>query len=62
MYRPNNVTLEVIIEGSNLNNSLAGYMNCPNEREDGLGSKARDIWVGHYLQDGTRILDDKWPE
>ncbi|KAK1781977.1 histidine phosphatase superfamily [Copromyces sp. CBS 386.78] len=49
----NNVTLEVIIEGSNLNNSLAGYMNCPNESQDSLGSEARDIWVGNYLKDAT---------
>ncbi|KAA8634608.1 hypothetical protein SMACR_02975 [Sordaria macrospora] len=48
-----NVTLEVIIEGYRLNNSLAGYMNCPNGTEDGPGSVARDIWVGSYLKDAT---------
>lgn len=58
MYRPNNVTLEVIIEGYKFNNSLAGYMNCPNESEDGAGSVARDIWVGNYLKDSKSTLDE----
>ncbi|KAL5614367.1 hypothetical protein BROUX41_004473 [Berkeleyomyces rouxiae] len=48
----NNVTLELIIEEAGFNNSLAGYMNCPNANEERGGVEARSTWVDIYLQNG----------
>ena len=50
--RTNNATIELIIEQANANNSLAGYLNCPNARKDRSGTDALQIWVGNYLQNG----------
>ncbi|KKA31140.1 hypothetical protein TD95_000574 [Thielaviopsis punctulata] len=52
----NNATLELIIEEVGYNNSLAGYMNCPNANEDSGGAKARDEWANVYLQNATERL------
>ncbi|KAI9171429.1 3-phytase A [Paramyrothecium foliicola] len=49
----NNATIEVIIEDSNFNNSLAGALNCPNAYPKSTGNAARDTWVGVYLKDAT---------
>ncbi|KAK0747888.1 histidine phosphatase superfamily [Apiosordaria backusii] len=51
-----NATIEVIIEGQGFNNSLAGYLNCPNEGKVDGGSKAREKWIGVYLQNATERL------
>ena len=48
----NNATIEVIIERAGANNSLAGYMNCPNSLKDTAGSTASAIWVQNYLRNG----------
>ena len=51
----NNATLELIIEGNNYNNSLAGYDNCNNSNlavAEG-GANASIIWQGTYLKDAT---------
>jgi hypothetical protein len=50
--RTNNATIEVIIEAHKFNNSLAGYLNCPNSDKSRPGSLASDIWINTYLQDG----------
>lgn len=50
--RTNNATLELIIEEAGFNNSLAGYLNCPNANEESGGKKARTAWVNVYLQNG----------
>ncbi|KHJ34994.1 putative histidine acid phosphatase [Erysiphe necator] len=50
-----NATIEVIIEATGFNNSLAGYKNCENAinfRSSG-GKNASDEWVEIYLQDAT---------
>ena len=52
--RTQNVTIEVIIEAAGFNNSLAGYMNCPNGRKSTSGTKAATLWVTKYLQKGRR--------
>lgn len=54
----NNATLELIIEETGFNNSLAGYKNCPNSsnwRNSG-GRNATDTWVNVYLQEATKRL------
>lgn len=53
LSRTNNATIEVIIEEKNFNNSLAGSLNCPNNRNrtDWIG--ARNKWIDIYLTDGT---------
>ncbi|KAK4181039.1 putative 3-phytase A precursor [Triangularia setosa] len=51
-----NATIEVIIEGAGYNNSLAGYMNCPNGGKVDGGSKAQERWMGVYLQNATERL------
>ena len=51
----NNATLEVIIEGNNFNNSLAGYDNCNNSNlavAEG-GQNASIIWENNYLKNAT---------
>lgn len=51
--RTNNATIEVIIEEAGFNNSLAGYMNCPEARSHGTGTQASLEWQSHYLQNGN---------
>lgn len=51
----NNATLEVIIEGTGFNNSLAGYDNCNNSNlavSQG-GTNASVIWQKSYLQNAV---------
>jgi hypothetical protein len=55
MDRTNNATIEVIIEEAGFNNSLAGYWGCPNSQNDNGGKEMTQVWVSHYLQDGTFI-------
>ena len=52
----NNATLELIIEGKGFNNSLAGYVNCPNAQNvrNRGGNNAALEWVHVYLQDATK--------
>lgn len=52
---PNNATIEVIIEQSGFNNSLAGSKACPNSGKE-TGVNATIEWVGVYLQKG-----EAWP-
>lgn len=47
----NNATIEVIIEASGFNNSLAGSKGCPNSGKE-AGINATIEWVGTYLQKG----------
>lgn len=48
-----NATIEVIIEQDTFNNSLAGWLNCPNGRKaPRLGNEAQKVWVNTYLQNG----------
>jgi len=42
----------VIIEQNHFNNSLAGYLRCPNSAKDRSGTAAAQIWLGNYLQNG----------
>lgn len=48
---PNNATIEVIIEESGFNNSLAGSKGCPNSGKE-AGVNATIEWVEVYLQKG----------
>ncbi|SPN96746.1 related to phytase [Cephalotrichum gorgonifer] len=50
----NNATLEVIIEQDGFNNSLAGYINCPNNYKDQAPREAAGIWAETYLQDAMK--------
>ena len=52
----NNATIEVIIEERNFNNSLAGYLNCPNSDKDRSGYETAALWVANYLQNGMCIF------
>ncbi|KAG9248531.1 acid phosphatase [Calycina marina] len=54
----NNATIEVIIEGTGFNNSLAGYNNCmnSNNHRNMGGRNATDEWVSIYLKDATARL------
>lgn len=54
----NNATLEVIIEGDNYNNSLAGYDNCNNSNTAVAqgGQNASIIWENTYLKNATARL------
>jgi hypothetical protein len=46
----------VIIEQDKFNNSLAGWLNCPNGRKaPRLGTDAQKVWVETYLQNGNRL-------
>ena len=51
----NNATLEVIIEGNNYNNSLAGYDNCNNSNlaVSAGGTNASAVWENIYLANAT---------
>ncbi|ATY59141.1 3-phytase A precursor [Cordyceps militaris] len=49
----NNATIEVLIEGANFNNSLAGYLNCPNADTKTPGYEAPTTWYGIYLKDAV---------
>jgi len=49
----NNATIEVIIEDGNLNNSLAGALNCPNAWPKSTGADARNTWRDIYLKDAV---------
>ena len=51
----NNATLELIIEGNNYNNSLAGYDNCNNSNAEVAagGTNASIIWENTYLKNAT---------
>ncbi|TQN74499.1 3-phytase A, partial [Colletotrichum shisoi] len=47
-----NATIEVIIEQDRANNSLAGYLNCPNARKQNGGNDAAKVWISNYLTNG----------
>lgn len=51
----NNVTLEVIIEASGYNDSLAAYYECPNSNlgVSTGGTNASNIWIETYLANAT---------
>lgn len=51
----NNATLEVIIEQTGYNNTLAGYEECPNSNlpVSAGGTNATNAWVSVYLQNAT---------
>jgi hypothetical protein len=51
----NNATIEMIIEQSGFNNSLAGYDNCANSNNyrSAGGTNATIQWVSTYLQNAT---------
>ncbi|KAF9879048.1 histidine acid phosphatase [Colletotrichum karsti] len=51
-----NATIEVIIEQNMANNSLAGYLNCPNARKQNGGDEAAKIWASNYLANATARL------
>lgn len=53
----NNATIEVIIEQSNANNSLAGYLRCPNAWKNNGGSQASKEWQTNYLSNGELAAD-----
>ncbi|KAK0731227.1 histidine phosphatase superfamily [Lasiosphaeris hirsuta] len=48
-----NATIEVIIEENHFNNSLAGYLNCPNSNKIRGGSEDATAWIGTYLQNAS---------
>jgi len=50
----NNATLELIIEQPGFNNSLAGYIGCPNSYKDRAGQNATVDWVMKYLDNATK--------
>jgi hypothetical protein len=52
LYRTKNATIEVIIEESGFNNSLAGSLNCPNAYTKSADKEALTIWIHEYLKDG----------
>ncbi|GKT82901.1 histidine acid phosphatase [Colletotrichum tofieldiae] len=52
----NNATIEVIIEQDRANNSLAGYLNCPNARKQNGGDDAAQVWISNYLANATARL------
>lgn len=56
----NNATLEVIIEGSGFNNSLAGYDNCNNSNKAVAagGTNASTEWVSTYLPNATHRFQE----
>ncbi|PHH63007.1 hypothetical protein CDD82_1945 [Ophiocordyceps australis] len=49
----NNATIEVIIEQSGFNNSLAGALNCPNAFAKSSAAKVQSTWIHTYLQNAT---------
>ncbi|KAG7132294.1 3-phytase A like protein [Verticillium longisporum] len=52
----NNATIEVIIEQGGFNNSLAGYLNCPNAWKHQVGTEASLDWQSRYLANATTRL------
>ncbi|KAM0281949.1 hypothetical protein ACHAQH_003295 [Verticillium albo-atrum] len=52
----NNATIEVIIEQGGFNNSLAGYLACPNAWKHQVGSEASLDWQSRYLANATTRL------
>lgn len=44
----------MIIEKDGFNNSLAGYINCPNADKDPAPQEASKRWQEIYLKDGKR--------
>lgn len=56
----NNATLEVIIEGTGFNNSLAGYFNCNNSNKavSAGGTNASNEWVSTYLPNATHRFQE----
>lgn len=44
----------MIIEKDGFNNSLAGYINCPNAEKDPAPQEASKRWQEIYLKDGKR--------
>lgn len=56
MNRKNNATIEVIIEASGFNNSLAGALSCSNALSKTSANEARQRWIDTYLQDGMPSL------
>ena len=65
---PNNATLELIIEEDSLdnsfNNSLAGYLNCPNSKlpVNRGGTNASKEWQAIYLKNATQRLQSLSPD
>lgn len=60
----NNATLEVIIETTGFNNSLAGYDNCNNSNlavNEG-GSNASAAWASTYLKNATARFQAMAPD
>lgn len=57
--RTKNATLEVILEAPGFNNSLAGYMACPNGDSHVAkgGRNASTTWTRIYLQEGMAVTD-----
>lgn len=53
--RTNNATIEVIIEASGFNNSLAGSLNCPNSNNKTAYMEPVNTWIDIYLKDGTFV-------
>ena len=53
-----NATLELIIEGDNFNNSLAGYDKCTNSNKpvSAAGTDASVVWQDIYLRNATKRL------
>ena len=56
VLRTNNATIEVIIEASGFNNSLAGSLNCPNANSKHSANEAKQKWIETYLKDGMPLL------
>ncbi|KAH6703549.1 hypothetical protein VD0002_g4886 [Verticillium dahliae] len=52
----NNATIEVIIEQGGFNNSLAGYLSCPNAWKHQVGTEASVDWQSRYLANATTRL------
>jgi hypothetical protein len=59
----NNATIEVIIEGTGFNNTLAGYDNCNNSNlaVSAGGSNASVSWYNTYLQNATARFNSLTP-
>ena len=55
VIRPQNASIELIIEDQGVakNNSLAGYLACPNSYKERHGKTDSNIWIDKYLNDGV---------
>lgn len=55
----NNATLELIIDETGFNNSLAGYNACPNNQNvrSAAGANASELWQSIYLKNATDRLN-----